>query len=92
MRCEGLSSEHRTIVWNRGFEAFGVDAFLGILTFFLARFFCVADAGDVSEQVSESASEDVAFVRWHLEGFLDGVGEAVVGELEVFEHCMFMSN
>ena len=56
------------------------------MTFFLTRFLCVADAGDVAEEVSESAAEDVAFVRWHLEGFLDGVGEAVVGELEVFEH------
>ena len=46
----------------------------------------LSDAGDVAEQVPESAAEDVAFVAGHLQRFLDGVGESVAGELEVIEH------
>ena len=33
--------------------------------------------------------EDVTFVGWHLQGFLDGVGEAVAREAEVLEHLWF---
>ena len=46
----------------------------------------LSDAGDVAEEVSESAAEDVAFVTWHLQRFLDSIGESVAGEAEVFEH------
>ena len=48
--------------------------------------FFTADAGDVSEEVSESAAEDVAFVCWHPQRFLSGVCESVAGEAEVLEH------
>ena len=86
MRCERLPAEHWTVVWDRGFKAFGVDASVWGLTFFLTRVLCAADAGDVAEDVSETAAEDVAFVGRHLQWFLDGVGEAVACEAEVLEH------
>ena len=86
MRCEGLAAEHRAVVWDGCFKAFGVDAAVGGLTLFLTRCLCPADAGDVSEDVSESAAEDVAFVGWHLERLLDGIGEAVARKAEVLEH------
>ena len=91
MRCERLSAEHWAVIWDRCFKAFGVDAPVGELTLFLARVLCVTDAGDVSEDVSEPAAEDVAFVGRHLERFLDGVGEAVAREAEVLEHVWFHS-
>ena len=86
MRCERLAAEHRTVGWDGCFKAFGVDAPIRELTLLLARVLCAADAGDVAEDVSESAAEDVAFVGWHLQRFLDGVGEAVACEAEIFEH------
>lgn len=85
MRCERLSTEHRAIVRDRRFKAFGVDASVWKLTPFFALLF-TADAGDVAKDVSESAAEDVAFVVRHLQRFLDGVGEAVACEAEVLEH------
>ncbi len=85
MRREGLSSEHRTVVWHGGFKAFGVDASIWKHTLFFALRFA-ADAGDVSEDVSESAAEDVAFICWHLQRFLSGVCELVACEAEVLEH------
>ena len=36
--------------------------------------------------VSLPTTEDVASVRWHLQGILDGVGEAVTREGKVLEH------
>ena len=83
--CEGLSSEDRAVVWDWGFKAFGVDALVWERTLCFA--FCFAsDAGDVAEEISESAAEDVALVAWHLQGFFDGIGEAVACETEVLEH------
>ena len=46
----------------------------------------ITDAGDVTEQVSETATEDVAFVVRHLQQFSDVIGEAVLCESEVLEH------
>ena len=86
VRCERLAAEHRTVGGDGGFKAFGVDAPIGELTLFLARVLCAADAGDVAEDVSEPTAEDVAFVGWHLQRFLDGIGEAVAREAEVLEH------
>ena len=86
MRCERLTAEHRTVGWDGCFKAFGVDAAVGKFALFLTRVFCPADAGDVAEDVSEPAAEDVAFVGRHLQRFLDSVGEAVAREAEVFEH------
>ena len=86
MRCERLAAEHRTVGWHRCFKAFGVDAAVGGLTLFLARVLCAADAGDVAEDISEPAAEDVAFVGRHLQRFLGGVGKAVLRESEVLEH------
>ena len=85
MRCEGLSSEHRAIVRHWRFKAFRVDTPLWELARFLARI-RIAHAGDVAEDISESTAEDVAFVLWHLQRFLDGVSEAVTCETEVIEH------
>ena len=85
MRCEGLSSEHRTVVWHGCFKAFGVDAPIWELAVCFALRFA-ADAGDVAEEVPEPAAEDVAFVCRHLQRFLDGVGESVACEAEVLEH------
>lgn len=85
MWCEGLPSQHRAVIGYRRFKAFRVDAPVGELALCLA--FCfTADAGDVAEEVSEPAAEDVAFVVGHLQGFMDGVGEAVACEFEVLEH------
>ena len=86
--CERLTTEHRTVGWDGGFKAFRVDAPIRGLTLFLARVLCATDAGDVAENVSEPAAEDVAFVVWHLQQLLDSVGEAVLCEAEVFEHDM----
>ena len=86
MRCEGLSTEQWAVLWNGCFKAFGVDAPVWELTLFCARFFRLADASDVAQDITESAAEDVAFVVWHLQRFLDGVGEAVACESEVLEH------
>ena len=86
MRCERLAAEHRTVVWNWGFKAFGVDAPVGELTLFLARVLCAADAGDVAEDVSEPAAEDVTFGGRHLQRFFDGIGEAVLCKAEVLKH------
>lgn len=86
MRSERLTAEHRTVVWHWRFKTFGIDAPLWELTLFRTRFFRIADAGDVAEQVSEPAAEDVAFIFWHLQRFLDGVCEAVLCEAEVLEH------
>lgn len=41
------------------------------------------DGRDMRLYISESAAEDVAFVGWHFERFLDGVGELIAGEAEV---------
>ena len=65
-------------IWSRRTD-------LGTVHCFLHCCFA-ADAGDVAEEVSESAAEDVAFVGWHLQRFLDGVGESVLCEAEVLEH------
>ena len=85
MRSERLVSEERAIVGYRGFKASGVDAPLWEPAAFLACFL-IADAGDFSQDVSEPAAEDVAFVFGHPQRFADGVGEAVAGEAEVWEH------
>ena len=85
MRCEGLTAEDGTAVGYRRFKAFGVDAPVWELTLCLTLGF-TTDAGDVAEEIPESAAEDVAFVFWHLQGFLDGIGEAVACEAEVLEH------
>ena len=45
----------------------------------------------MSQDVSESAAEDVAFVGGHLQRFLDGIGEAVAREAEVLEHGFELS-
>ena len=84
VRCEGLSAEHRTVVGDWGFKAFGVDASVWELALLFAHDCCsLADTRDVPQDVSESAAEDVAFVVWHLQRFLDGVCEAVLCEAEV---------
>ena len=86
VRCERLTAEYRAVGGDGCFKAFGVDAAVRELALFLTRVLCAADAGDVAEDVSEPAAEDVAFVGWHLQRFLDGIGEAVACEAEVFEH------
>ena len=86
VRCERLAAEHRAVGWDGCFKAFRVDAAVGKFALFLTRFLCPADAGDVAEDISESAAEDVAFVGRHLQRLLDGVGEAVACETEVLKH------
>ena len=85
MRCKGLTAEDGAVGWHWCFKAFGVDAPIGVLTLFLTLS-RITDAGDVAEQVSESAAEDAAFVVWHLQRFSDGIGEAVLCESKVIEH------
>ena len=85
MRGKRLASEDGAIVGNGGFKAFGVDALPRKPTLVVA-FPSIADARNFSQEVSEPAAEDVAFVSGHLQRFLDGVGEAVVGETKVGEH------
>ena len=86
VRCERLAAEHRTIGGNWAFKAFGVDTAVGELTLFLARVLRAADAGDVAEDVSEPAAEDVAFGGRHLQRFFDGVGEVIACKAEVLKH------
>lgn len=85
VRGKRLTSEDRAIVGDGGFKAFGVDALPRKPTLVVA-FPLIADARDFSQQVSEPAAEDVAFVSGHLQRFLNGVSEAVAGEAEVREH------
>ena len=82
MRGKRLASEHRTIVGDGGFKAFGVNALPRELTPIVA-FPPSADACDFSQEVSEPAAEDVAFVSGQLQRFTNGVGEVVAGEAEV---------
>ena len=65
MWCVRLSSEDRTVLRHWRFKASGVDALVRKVTLVFALLFG-ADADGVSEDVSKSASEDVAFVGWHL--------------------------
>ena len=83
--CERLSSEDRAIVGDRGFKALRVDALRWVFAA-VSTFLFLSDAGDVAECVSESASEDVGFIGWHPQWFLDGIRESVLGEFEVLEH------
>lgn len=85
MRCKRLTAKDRTIIWNGGFKALGVDASIWELTVCFALL-VASDTGDVAQDISESTAEDVALVVWHLQGFFDGIGEAVACETEVFEH------
>ena len=82
MRCEGLPAEHGTVVGDWGFKASGVDTPVWELTLLLTLLF-TADTRNIPQDITESAAEDVAFVGWHLQRFLDGVGEAVLCESEV---------
>lgn len=85
VRCERLSSEDRAIVGYGGFKALRVDALRWVFAA-VSTFLFLSDAGDVAECVSESASEDVGFIGWHPQWFLDGIRESVLGEFEVLEH------
>ena len=68
-----------------GFKAFGVDTSIGKLALRLAVF-RATDTCNVAQYIAEPAPEDVAFVLWHPQRFLDSVGEAIACESEVFEH------
>ena len=85
VRGERLASEEGTIIGYWGFKAFGVNALLRELALLLAlpR---TPDAGDAPQDIPQPAAEDVAFVFWHLQRLLDGVGESVSCESEVLEH------
>ena len=85
MRSKRLTSEDGAIVGDGGFKAFGVNAPLWELTLLLTSP-RTADAGDASQDISQSSTEDVALVSGHPQRLLDGVGEAVAGEAEVLEH------
>ena len=85
VRRERLSSEDRAIVGYGGFKALRVDALRWVFAA-VSTFLFLSDAGDVAECVSESASEDVGFIGWHPQWFLDGIRESVLGEFEVLEH------
>ena len=80
-----LSSEDGTVFGDGGFKALGIHALPGKLTL-IAATPLIVDAGDFAQEVSQLAAEDVTFVLWHRQRFTDGVGEAVVGEAEVWEH------
>ena len=42
-----------------------------------------ADARNIAQDIPKTSSEDVAFIAWHSQRFLDGIGEAVSGKSEV---------
>ena len=73
-------------IWHGCFKAFEVDAPIWELTPGLT-FLCRADARNVSQRISEPTAEDIAFVPWHLQRFLDGIGEAVACKSEVLKHA-----
>ena len=85
VRGKRLASEDGAIVGDGGFKAFGINALLWKLTLLLALARTV-DAGDASQDISQSSTEDVALVSGHLQRLLDSVGEAVAGKAEVWEH------
>ena len=91
MRCEGLTPEHRTVIGDWRFKAFGIDTSIGKLALRLAVF-RATDTCNVAQHIAEPAPENVAFVLWHLQRFLDGVGEAIAREAEVFEHGFLAFN
>ena len=82
---KGLASEDGTVVGDGGFKALGIYALPRELAL-IAASALIADAGDFAQDVSQLAAEDVAFVSGYRQRFLDGVGEAVAGETEVWEH------
>ena len=69
----------------------GIHALPGKLTL-IAATPLITDAGDASQGIPQLAAEDVAFVLGHRQRLLDDVGEAVVGEAEVWEHGLFTPN
>ena len=85
MRRKGLAPEHRTIFRDRCFKTFGVDASLWEFTMFFALL-CTPDTRNIAQDISETSSEDVAFIAWHLQWFLDSIGEAIARKSEVLEH------
>ena len=89
VRRERLTSEDGTVFWHGCFKALGVDAFIRKFTILLTLP-VPTNASDLSEDISEPASKDVAFIGRHPERFLDGIGEAVSGESEVLEHGFSM--
>ena len=82
MRGIRLTAEHRTVLRNRCFKAFGVDAPFWELALRLTLF-RATDTRDVSQDISESPAKDVALVLWHPQRFLDGVGEAIACKSKV---------
>ena len=80
-----LASEDGTVVGDGGFQALGIHALTRELAL-IAASALIVDAGDFAQEGSQLAAEDVAFVSRHRQRFLDGVGEAVAGEAEVWEH------
>lgn len=44
------------------------------------------DTRNIAEDISEPTPEDVAFIAWHPQRFLDGIREAIACKSEVFEH------
>ena len=85
MRCKGLTAEHWTIGGNGCFKAFGVEASVWELTVFFALLL-PSDTRNIAQDVPKPTAKDVAFVAWHLQRFLDGIGEAISGKSEVLEH------
>ena len=85
MRRKRLTAEDRAIVRHRRFKALGINASVGELALCIALF-CIADASDVAERVSELAAEGVAFVLREPQRFMDSIGEAVASKPKVIEH------
>ncbi len=80
-----LASEHKAILWHRGFKTLGVNALLGELAMLFTLLF-TTETRDVPQEVPQSAPGDVAFVLWHPQWFSDDIGEEVAREAEVLEH------
>ena len=45
-----------------------------------------ADTRSIAQDVSEPTAEDVTFIAWHPQPFLDGIRETVACKSEVLKH------
>ena len=89
MRRKRLTAEDRAILRHRSLKALGINALLRELAHCLARI-CIANTSDVAERISELAAEGAAFVLREPQRFMDGIGEAVACESEVWEHGRYL--
>ena len=85
MRRKGLTAEHRALSRDGCFKTFRIDASLWEFTMLFTLLF-TPDTGNIAQDVSEPAAEDIAFIAGHLQWFLDGIRETVACKSKFLKH------